>query len=79
MDSIEKGIIELISKHAVKKLVMGAAAERRYNRYKQQNLFPHHHDLDHLIYSRIDRSSLISNGHKLPSSICYTNYYQFRH
>ncbi|XP_059456956.1 U-box domain-containing protein 33-like [Corylus avellana] len=32
MDHIEKGIVELISKHGIKKLVMGAALEKRYKR-----------------------------------------------
>ncbi|KAM7260888.1 hypothetical protein ACFE04_026363 [Oxalis oulophora] len=32
MDSIEKGIMELISKHAIKKLVMGAAADKHYSK-----------------------------------------------
>ncbi|OVA14018.1 Protein kinase domain [Macleaya cordata] len=30
MDSIEKGIIELISRHEIKRLVMGAAADKHY-------------------------------------------------
>ncbi|KAL3517169.1 hypothetical protein ACH5RR_024071 [Cinchona calisaya] len=32
MDSIEKGIVELISLHGIKKLVMGGAAKRHYER-----------------------------------------------
>ncbi|KAE7999502.1 hypothetical protein FH972_003922 [Carpinus fangiana] len=32
MDCIEKGIADLISKHKIKKLVMGAAADKHYNR-----------------------------------------------
>ncbi|XP_059456549.1 U-box domain-containing protein 33-like [Corylus avellana] len=32
MDRIEKGIVDLISKHEIKKLVMGAAADKHYNR-----------------------------------------------
>ena len=32
MDSIEKGIIELISQHKIRKLVMGAAADKSYSR-----------------------------------------------
>ena len=33
MESIEKGIVDLISKHGIKKLVMGAAADKNYPRY----------------------------------------------
>jgi hypothetical protein len=48
MDRIEQGILELISKHQIKRLVMGAAAEKHYKRYGTNNmidrkLFPHHH------------------------------------
>ncbi|KAG6663518.1 U-box domain-containing protein 33-like [Carya illinoinensis] len=32
MDSIEKGIVELISQHGIRKLVMGAAADKHYSR-----------------------------------------------
>ncbi|KAJ8748935.1 hypothetical protein K2173_013371 [Erythroxylum novogranatense] len=32
MGSIEKGILELVSQHGIKKLVMGAAADKRYSR-----------------------------------------------
>uniref|UniRef100_A0A7N2MCY9 RING-type E3 ubiquitin transferase n=1 Tax=Quercus lobata TaxID=97700 RepID=A0A7N2MCY9_QUELO len=32
MDCIEKGIVELISQHGIKKLVMGAAADKNYSR-----------------------------------------------
>ncbi|KAK7374288.1 hypothetical protein VNO80_07716 [Phaseolus coccineus] len=32
MDSIEKGIIELVSQHDIRKLVMGAASDKYYNR-----------------------------------------------
>ncbi|KAH1235072.1 hypothetical protein GLYMA_09G259100v4 [Glycine max] len=32
MDSIEKGILELISQHGIRKLVMGAASDKYYNR-----------------------------------------------
>ncbi|XP_059651393.1 U-box domain-containing protein 33 isoform X2 [Cornus florida] len=32
MDSIEKGIVELISKHCIRRLVMGAAAYSRYSK-----------------------------------------------
>ncbi|WVZ05573.1 hypothetical protein V8G54_018919 [Vigna mungo] len=32
MDSIEKGIIELVSQHGIRKLVMGAASDKYYNR-----------------------------------------------
>ncbi|KAJ6722953.1 hypothetical protein OIU74_007518 [Salix koriyanagi] len=32
MESIEKGILELISQHRIKKLVMGAAADKRYSK-----------------------------------------------
>jgi len=32
MDSIEKGILELISQHGIQKLVMGAASDKYYNR-----------------------------------------------
>ncbi|KAL4621983.1 hypothetical protein ACB092_06G264600 [Castanea dentata] len=32
MESIEKGIVDLISKHGIKKLVMGAAADKNYSR-----------------------------------------------
>jgi hypothetical protein len=32
MESIEKGIVELISQHGIKKLVMGAAADKRYSK-----------------------------------------------
>ncbi|XP_012083381.1 U-box domain-containing protein 33 isoform X3 [Jatropha curcas] len=32
MESIEKGILELISSHCIRKLVMGAAADKRYSR-----------------------------------------------
>ena len=35
MDYIEKGIVELISQHGIKKLVMGAAADKNYARYYQ--------------------------------------------
>ena len=34
MDYIEEGIVDLISKHDIKKLVMGAAAEKQYKKYK---------------------------------------------
>lgn len=33
MDSIEKGIVELISEHDIRKLVIGAAADRSHSRY----------------------------------------------
>ncbi|XP_057499480.1 U-box domain-containing protein 33-like [Actinidia eriantha] len=32
MDSIEKGIVELISQHRIRKLVMGAAADKHYSK-----------------------------------------------
>ncbi|XP_050249610.1 U-box domain-containing protein 33-like isoform X2 [Quercus robur] len=32
MDNIEKGIVELICKHGIRKLVMGAAADKHYSR-----------------------------------------------
>ncbi|KAM7508648.1 hypothetical protein LguiA_019101 [Lonicera macranthoides] len=32
MDSIEKGIVELISQHGIRKLVIGAAADKQYSR-----------------------------------------------
>ncbi|XAR54055.1 Non-specific serine/threonine protein kinase [Bertholletia excelsa] len=32
MDSIEKGIVELISQHGIRKLVMGAAADKQYSK-----------------------------------------------
>ncbi|XP_075667949.1 U-box domain-containing protein 33-like [Castanea sativa] len=32
MESIEKGIVDLIAKHGIKKLVMGAAADKNYSR-----------------------------------------------
>ncbi|KOM37110.1 hypothetical protein LR48_Vigan03g049100 [Vigna angularis] len=32
MDNIEKGIIELVSQHGIRKLVMGAASDKYYNR-----------------------------------------------
>jgi hypothetical protein len=32
MDSIEKGIVELISQHGIRQLVMGAAADKHYSR-----------------------------------------------
>ena len=32
MESIEKGILELISQHRIKNLVMGAAADKRYSK-----------------------------------------------
>ncbi|KAG5251565.1 U-box domain-containing protein [Salix suchowensis] len=32
MESIEKGILELISQHGIRKLVMGAAADKRYSK-----------------------------------------------
>jgi hypothetical protein len=32
MESIEKGILELISQHGIGKLVMGAAADKRYSK-----------------------------------------------
>jgi hypothetical protein len=41
MDSIEEGILELISRHQIKRLVMGAAAEKRHQRYKQHKNFFH--------------------------------------
>jgi len=34
MESVEKGIIQLISERNVKKLVMGAASDTRYSMYK---------------------------------------------
>lgn len=33
MDSIEKGIVQLISEHGIKWLCMGAAANKSYSRY----------------------------------------------
>lgn len=33
MDCIEKGIVELISQHGIRKLVMGAAADKHHSRY----------------------------------------------
>jgi hypothetical protein len=32
MDNIEKGIIELISQHGIRKLIMGAASDKNYSR-----------------------------------------------
>ncbi|KAG4377930.1 hypothetical protein GLYMA_18G233500v4 [Glycine max] len=37
MDSIEKGILELISQHGIQKLVMGAASDKYYNRDRSSN------------------------------------------
>lgn len=34
MDDIGKGIVELIYQQAIKKLVMGAAADKHYSEYK---------------------------------------------
>jgi len=33
MESIENGIVQLISELGIRKLVMGAAADRHYSRY----------------------------------------------
>lgn len=33
MDSVEKGIVELITMHGIQKLVMGAAADKLYSKY----------------------------------------------
>lgn len=39
MDSIEKGIVELVSQHGIRKLVMGAAADKHYKRYRTHKNF----------------------------------------
>jgi hypothetical protein len=36
MDSIEKGIVELIAQLGIRNLVMGGAADKHYSRYKPQ-------------------------------------------
>ena len=33
MDSIEKGIVEVIYQHRIRKFVMGAAADKHYSMY----------------------------------------------
>ncbi|XP_028098766.1 uncharacterized protein LOC114298405 [Camellia sinensis] len=33
-DSVEKGIVELVSQHQIRRLVMGAAAHKHYSKYK---------------------------------------------
>lgn len=38
MESIENGIVQLISELGIRKLVMGAAADRHYSRYAYGNL-----------------------------------------
>lgn len=37
MESIENGIVQLISELGIRKLVMGAAADRHYSRYAYRN------------------------------------------
>lgn len=37
MESIENGIVQLISELGIRKLVMGAAADRHYSRYAYGN------------------------------------------
>lgn len=39
MDNIEKGIVELIARHEIKKLVMGAAADKHYWKYESDKQF----------------------------------------
>lgn len=39
MDDIGKGIVELAYQHGIKKLVMGAAADKRYSEYNPHLLF----------------------------------------
>ena len=34
MDSVEKGIVEIIARHSVRWLVMGAAADKYYSKYE---------------------------------------------
>jgi hypothetical protein len=36
MYCIEMGIVEQISQHGIRKLVMGAAADKHYSKYKPQ-------------------------------------------
>ncbi|GLU00688.1 hypothetical protein SLE2022_180360 [Rubroshorea leprosula] len=38
MDSVEKGILELISKNGIRKLVMGAAADKYHSKYEKRKL-----------------------------------------
>ncbi|KAB1214374.1 U-box domain-containing protein 33 [Morella rubra] len=44
MESVEKGIVELIYQHGIRELVMGAAADGRYKKYKLPNNNFFHHD-----------------------------------
>lgn len=37
MDSIERGIVQLISQHKIRKLVMGAAADKFYSKYEHND------------------------------------------
>lgn len=39
INRVEKGIVELISLHDISKLVMGAAADKHYSRYKPHRIF----------------------------------------
>lgn len=43
MDHVEKGILELITKHGISNLVMGAAADKHYSKYKPQKDFSFFH------------------------------------
>lgn len=42
MDSIEKGIVHLISEHGIKWLGIGAASNKSYSRYIAKYFFHYH-------------------------------------
>ncbi|KAK7814512.1 u-box domain-containing protein 33 [Quercus suber] len=72
MESIEKGIVDLISKHGIKKLVMGAAADKNYSR-KLKDL-----KSKKAIYVRQEAPAychiqFICKGHLIRTSIVYQN------
>jgi hypothetical protein len=40
MDNVATGLVKLISLHSITKLVMGAAADQHYSRYKPSVFHP---------------------------------------
>lgn len=35
MDNVEQGIVELVAQRGIRRLVMGAAADKQYSKYEQ--------------------------------------------
>jgi hypothetical protein len=61
MYCIEMGIVEQISQHGIRKLVMGAAADKHYSKYKPQMILVSSSDvLTHYVHFSLPFISIVN-------------------